>query len=154
MGYFCLTLFLYLMIGFIFFKFSYFYYYSYFSLKLMGILPSNSCVSTTVQLYHLNCNEIPEEKARWEPHKNAACCFKQIQCPIKQQLYGHLSPILQIIQVRWARLTRHHWRSRGELISNFDGLLYMDTWLTSKNLIFITGCHLEDLSKVMTDGDG
>ena len=44
----------------------------------MGILPGCSCVSTIVWLHHLDFNEIPEEKARWERNKYTVCCFEQI----------------------------------------------------------------------------
>ena len=36
----------------------------------------------------------------------------------KQQLYGHLPPIMKAIQVRRTRHTRHCWRSKDELISD------------------------------------
>ena len=42
--------------------------------------------------------EAPGEKAQWELHKNAVCCFELIlkAAPFKKlQLYGHLSPISQ-----------------------------------------------------------
>ena len=38
------------------------------------------------------------------------------QHPIKQQLYRHLPPISQTIQVRWTRCLGHCWRSKDELI--------------------------------------
>ena len=43
----------------------------------MGILPSWGCVSTTVGLQLLDFNKTPGEKAKWELHKGAACCFEQ-----------------------------------------------------------------------------
>ena len=36
--------------------------------------------------------------------------------PTKQQLYGHLLPIMKTIQVRQTRLAGHCWRSRDELM--------------------------------------
>ena len=36
----------------------------------------------------------------------------------KQQLYGHLPPIMKTVQVRWTRHAGHCWRSRNELISD------------------------------------
>ena len=61
------------------------------------------------------------------------------QYPTKQQLYGHLPPIMETIQIRWTRHAGHCWRSKDELIS--DVLLPIDpfTWLcksrvTSSNL--------------------
>ena len=42
----------------------------------MGILSNFTRVSTTV--YQLYTNERLEEKAKWELHKGAACCFEQI----------------------------------------------------------------------------
>ena len=40
------------------------------------------------------------------------------QHPTKHQLYGHLPPITEAIQVRRTRQAGHHWRSRDELISD------------------------------------
>ena len=40
------------------------------------------------------------------------------QHPTKQQLYGHLPPIMKTIQVRWTRYVEHCWRSRDKLISD------------------------------------
>ena len=36
----------------------------------------------------------------------------------KQQLYSHQPPITKIIQIRQTRHVGHHWRSKGELISD------------------------------------
>ena len=41
------------------------------------------------------------------------------QHPTRHQLYGHLPPIMKIIQVRWTRHAGHCWRSRDELISSY-----------------------------------
>ena len=70
----------------------------------------------------------------------------------KQQLYGHLPPILQTIQVEWARHAGNCWRSKDELINNI--LLCTPTHgqtsmgLPAKNYIHQlcadTGCRLED----------
>ena len=40
------------------------------------------------------------------------------QHPTKQQLYGHLPPIMTTIQVRRTRYAGHCWRSRDELIND------------------------------------
>ena len=40
------------------------------------------------------------------------------QHPTKQQLYGHLPPIMKTIKVRQTRHSGHCWRSRDELISD------------------------------------
>ena len=81
--------------------------------------------------------------------------FKQY--PFKQQLYHHLPPILQTIQVRWARHGWHYWRSKDELISNF--LLWTPTHghttvdepakICIHQFCVDTGCRLEDLKNVM-----
>ena len=46
----------------------------------------------------------------------------------KQQLYGHLPPISQTIQVKWARHAGHSWRKQDKLKSDFffSGLLHMN----------------------------
>ena len=40
------------------------------------------------------------------------------QHPTKQQLYGHLPPIMKTIQVRWSRHAGHCWRSKEKFISD------------------------------------
>ena len=83
------------------------------------------------------------------------------QHPTKQQLYDHLSPISQTIQVKQARHAGHCWRSKDKLISNIQlyRLLHMDTPVLADqqklNQFYVdTGCHLEDLQRAMTDRDG
>ena len=75
------------------------------------------------------------KKTRWVLYKDAACYFEQIleAVPHKQQLYGHLNPISQTIQVRWTRHVGHCLRSWDKLTS--DVLLWNHLcWLTSKDL--------------------
>ena len=42
------------------------------------VIPSCSCISTTVWLHHLDSDKTLREKVRWELHKDAACCFEEI----------------------------------------------------------------------------
>ena len=82
------------------------------------------------------------------------------QHPTKQQLYGHLPPISQTIQVKRARHACHCQISKDELISN---LLWTPTrghtsvhWpakTCTHQLCMDIGCHLEDLPRAMTDKD-
>ena len=84
------------------------------------------------------------------------------QHPTKQQLYGHLTPIMKTIQVRWTRHAGHCWRSKNELIS--DILLWNPTHGRAKAgrsaRIYIqqicadTGYSLEDLLGAMDHRDG
>ena len=123
----------------------------------MGILPSCSCVSTTVWLHHLDFSKIPGEKARWELHKDPICCFEQIleAAPPPKRLYSHLPPITQTIQVRRVKY------AKSKLIS--DVLLWTPTpertsvdWpvKTYIHLLCVdTGCLLEDLPVALTDRD-
>ena len=84
------------------------------------------------------------------------------QHPTKQQLYGHLPPIMKTIQVRRTRHVGYCWRSRGKLISNT--LLWTPShgWAKAgqpartyiQQLCADTGCSLEDLLGVMDNRDG
>ena len=84
------------------------------------------------------------------------------QHPTKEQLYGHLPPITETIQVRLTRHGGHGWRSKDELIS--DILLWTPSHGRAKaerpaktyiqQLCAYTGCWLEDLSGAMDDRDG
>ena len=81
------------------------------------------------------------------------------QHPMKQQVYGHLPPIIKTIQVRQTRHTGHYWRSKDELIS--DVLLWTPSYGWAKvgqpartylqQLGGNTGCSLEDLPGAMRE---
>ena len=81
------------------------------------------------------------------------------QHPTKQQLYGHLPPIMKTIKVRQTRHAGHCWRSRDELIS--DVLLWTPSHSQAKagqpaqtyiqQLCEDTGCSPEDMPEVMND---
>ena len=79
------------------------------------------------------------------------------QHPTKQQLYGHLSPITKIIQVKRTRHARLCWRSRDELIS--DVLLWTPSHGRAKaayiqQLCEDTECSPGDLPEAMNDREG
>ena len=75
----------------------------------------------------------------------------------KQQLYGHIPPIMKTIQVRRTRHVRHCWRSRDELISDILPWTFSHGWAKVGRLArtYIqqfcadTGCRLEDLLGAM-----
>ena len=77
----------------------------------------------------------------------------------KQQLYGHLTPIMKTIKIRRTRHARHCWRSRDELIS--DVLLWTPShgwakagqpaWTYIQQLCADTGCSPEDLAEAMDE---
>ena len=82
--------------------------------------------------------------------------------PTKQQLYGHLPPIMKNIQVRQTSHAGHCWRSRDKLIG--DVLLWTHTHGQAKagrpartyiqQLCADTGCSLEDLLEAMDNREG
>ena len=84
------------------------------------------------------------------------------QHPTKQQLYGHLPPIMKTIQVKQTRHVGHCWRSRDELISAI--LLWTPSHRQAKagrpartyiqQLCADTVCSLEDLLGAMDNRDG
>ena len=81
------------------------------------------------------------------------------QHPTKQQLYGHLPPIMKTIQVRRTRHAGHYWRSRDELIS--DVLLWTPSYGWAKagwpartfiqQLCAYMGCDIEDQLEAIDD---
>ena len=81
------------------------------------------------------------------------------QHPTRHQLYGHLPPIMNTIQVRQTRHAGHCWRNRDELIS--DVLLWTPTYGRAKagrpartyiqQLCEDMGCSPEDLPEAMND---
>ena len=84
------------------------------------------------------------------------------QHPTKQQLYGHLPPIMKTIQVRRTRHAEHSWRSRDEFIS--DVLLSTPSNGRAKagrparsymqQLCADRGCSPEDQPEAMDDREG
>ena len=82
------------------------------------------------------------------------------QHPTKQQLYGHLPPIMKTIQARRTRHVGYCRRCRDELIS--DILLWTPShcrakadrlvWTDIQQLSEDTGCSPEDLPKSMNIG--
>ena len=84
------------------------------------------------------------------------------QHPTKQQLYGHLLPIMKTIKIRWTRHVGHCWKSRDERIS--DLLLWTPTYGWAKagqlartyiqQLCADTGCCPEDLLQQRMIGRG
>ena len=134
--------------------------------KLKTNVFSSSCsyISTTVWLHYLNSNKTLREKVRWELHKGmlrAVLNISWVQHPTKKHLWGHLPPISQNIQERRTKHTKHSWKSKYELISNVTRWTptYGHTSFGRSAKIYIhqlrvhTGCHLEDLSRSMDDGD-
>ena len=70
----------------------------------MVFLPNCGCVSTMVWINYLDSNAIL--KKFWEHHST------------KEQVYGHLPPISQTIQLRWTRHIRYCGRNWDGLISD------------------------------------
>ena len=71
----------------------------------MQFLPSSSCMEKNFDSNYKRMQWVILNKT-WRQH------------PTKQQLYGHLPPIMKTIKVRQIRHARHCWRSRNELISD------------------------------------
>ena len=84
------------------------------------------------------------------------------QNSLKQQLYGHLPPIIKTIKIRQTRHAEHCWRSVDKLIS--DELLWTPShgraktgqpaWTYIQQLYADTGCSPEDLPEAMDDREG
>ena len=65
-----------------------------------------------IWLHHLDFNENVWKKARWELHKDAAYCFKQIMesTPNKTVVVGLHRSHLAYHQIRLTRHVGHGWR--------------------------------------------
>ena len=68
-------------------------------LKEKQFFPSSDHVDTTVWMHYMDANQMYEEKAWQQLHKNATSNIEQVleAAPSKQQLYGHLPPITKTI---------------------------------------------------------
>ena len=121
-------------------------------------------VHTTMWMHYLDTNETHGEKWKWELHKNAICCFEQVlgASLSKQQLYDHLPPISQIIQVKQTRHAGHYWICKDELISNVLFLIPTHGqasvgWPAKTDIHQLcadTRYSLEDLPRAMDYSDG
>ena len=81
----------------------------------MGIFLYCSCISTIVGLHYINLNGKLDGNHTKLLHSILSKFWEQH--PTKQQLYNHLPPISQTIQVRQTRQAGHFWKSKDELIS-------------------------------------
>ena len=112
-------------------------------------------------MHHLDSNEMPGEKARWELCKDAVLNNSWKQHSTKQQLYRHLPPIWETIHIRWAKHSGHCWRSKGNLTSNILQSTSVqghtsDDWpakIYIHQLCADTG-YCRELPRVMTNRDG
>ena len=82
------------------------------------------------------------------------------QNPTKQQLYGHLPPIMKTINVRRTRHAGYYWRSGDEFIrdvflwtpSNGQRKAGRPVRTYIQQLLEDTGCSPEDLPEAMNNG--
>ena len=81
------------------------------------------------------------------------------QHPTKQQLFGHLPPIMKTVQIRGTRHAGHCWRSRDELIidvlqwnpSHGRAKVVWPAWTYIQQFSEDTGCSPDNLPKAMND---
>ena len=132
----------------------YFAFWQQFDTSLDFWLNNNSFLQNLIIL------NLSSGKAWRHLHKNVTSCTEQH--PTKQLLYGHLPPIMKIIQVGRTRHAGHCWRRKNELIS--DTLRWTSSHGRAKagqpartyiqQLYADTGCSLEDFLAAMEDRDG
>ena len=122
----------------------------------MWILLSCSHVSTIVWLQHLDFNRVPGEKARWELHKDAVCCFEQIleTTPNKTPTpTPHLNYLSKIDKTCWILLERQ--RQSCERHSPVDSYTWTHhCWPISKDLRSSALCRHWMLSRGPTKSEG
>ena len=70
-------------------------------------------------MYHLDVNRAHREKSRWERHKNATCCFKQILEATPPQNCSCIATYLPSHKpFNKTRYAGHCWRSKDDIISD------------------------------------
>ena len=118
-----------------------------------------SFYSLIVSLHHLDYNEMPGEKARYELHTDTACCFEQILLsapykkaviyPLTSHLTNHLNKTNKIYGILLEKSGQTHKRK-----------FPIDTWThqcwsTSKNFNHLCAIiNAIQLPKAATDRDG
>ena len=106
-------------------------------------------------------NEAFGEKAKWELHMDAVQNKTKKQHPTKQQLYCHLAPISETIQIS-IKYAGHWCWTKDEFIN--DVFLWTITYEQTSGgksakaytyqLCAEIECRLEDLARAMADKDG
>ena len=71
----------------------------FWSMYVLGIFPSPSCVHITLWIHHMDTNKMHREKTRLELQKNVACCLEQI--------LEATSPKTAVIEPLTSHLTSH-----------------------------------------------
>ena len=127
----------------------------------LEILPSCIRVNTIVWLHHLDSNKMLEKKkldGNYIRMLEAVLNKSWKQHPSKQQLFGHLPPILQATQISRTRYAGQSLSSKDEQHSPMDSYIYScKGYLTSKSLhrfCALIGYSVEDLPRVMHDRNG
>ena len=129
-------------------------------IKWSGIVLSCDWIHTTVLIHHMD--SVKTQRKSPDGNYTRMLCAVLNQYPIKQQLYNHLPPISQNIQVKPTKHAVHCWRSKDKLISNvplwtlthgranvgWPAKTYMHQHCAN------IGWSLEDLLGAMYDRDG
>ena len=86
----------------------------------MQFLPSSSSIGTAIWMHHMDANKTYTKKTdgNYTRMLRAILNKSRRQHATKQQLYGHLPPIMKTIKIRQTRYAGHFWRSRDELVSD------------------------------------
>ena len=86
--------------------------------KTKGFLPSCDCVSPAVRMHHLSTNKMDEEKAWWEVHKNAICCFGQtLEATSYKKSFCTATYLPSHTP---SKKNKTYWRSKDKLISDIQ----------------------------------
>ena len=115
--------------------------------EITGILPSCSCVSTTVWVCHFN--KTLGVKAKWELYKDTACCFEQIL-----EAAPHKTATVQPITYH---LTNHQSDEQDLLDQQEQTQKHTSVCWSAKTYIHQlcvdTGCNVKDLPRATTSWD-
>ena len=129
-------------------------------LNKMGFLPSCSCIHVTIWMHHMEASKMQREKARWELHKNAACCPEQITeiAPHKTAVVWPPTPHLTNYSNRKHKTYKEKQVRTQKWCCLMDSYTQMyKCWPNGKDLHQVcadTRCCLEDIPGMMIDRDG
>ena len=128
----------------------------------MGILTILSFINTIVWTHPIGSNEIFEEKAWKELHKDATHHFEQILEVAPEKTTAVWSLTSHLTNQKWERHAGHCWWNKDEFISDIvqwtptHGHTSISQWEKTyiHQFCIDTGYYLEDQARAMTDRNG
>ena len=112
-------------------------------------------------MHYRNANKTPGEKANWELHKNATCCFEQIlEATAHKTTFGRPLPSHQTNnssktnETSWVLMEKYKWTHKRRLLMNSNTWKHQ-CWITYIYQLWVDTIYCrEDLPRIIDDRNG